>query len=413
MKKILMVAFSCQPGKGSEPGVGWNWALQAAKSQNVWVLTRSKMKPYIEPAIPEELKETLHFYYAPSSKRLRGMTIYLEYLAWQHTAYRHTKKICSENNFDYVWHITWGNMFLPTYMYKLGVPFIWGPNGAAEQVPKCFWNEFPPKNRLIHKAKYYMGKNIMHLPWVRKPAEKAALIIARTTDTKNLFPPRIQEKILVHLESIVTPADFQYSEDTPDILKHKGTTNYIYTGRIIDIKNTDVLVDAMKKIVMIQPDAMLHIIGGGGETQLKQKIEAEKMDEHIFMYGTVPRDTLLKAVSQCDVFLFPSLREGASWSLLEAMYYAKPIVAFDTNGMHDTLSKECAVLVKIDENSAEQTNINFSEAAVGLAKLDDSKKSQMGNQGHLRLEKYFYAENISDFITIALNSESNAAQFQR
>ena len=48
MKKILMSAFSCQPGKGSEPGVGWNWSVQAAKNADVYVLTRSKMKPYIE-----------------------------------------------------------------------------------------------------------------------------------------------------------------------------------------------------------------------------------------------------------------------------------------------------------------------------------------------------------------------------
>ena len=119
MKKILLVAFSCQPGKGSEPGVGWNWALQAAKTQDVWVLTRSKMKKYVEPAIPEELKETLHFLYAPSSRGLRKITIYFEYLAWQHTAYRYAKKYCQNIAFDYVWNITFGNMFLPTYMNKL------------------------------------------------------------------------------------------------------------------------------------------------------------------------------------------------------------------------------------------------------------------------------------------------------
>ena len=97
MKKILLVAFSCQPGKGSEPGVGWNWAVQAAKTQDVWVLTRSKMKKYVEPAIPEELKDSLHFLYAPSSKKLRKLTIYLEYLAWQHTAFRYAKKVLPRN----------------------------------------------------------------------------------------------------------------------------------------------------------------------------------------------------------------------------------------------------------------------------------------------------------------------------
>lgn len=65
-------------------------------------------------------------------------------------------------------------------------------------------------------------------------------------------------------------------------------------------------------------------------------------------YGNVPRANLLKAVQECDAFVFPSLREGAPWSLLEAMAFEKPIVAYDLNGMHDTLSPESAILVNID-----------------------------------------------------------------
>ena len=38
--KVLMSAYACEPGKGSEPAVGWNWALQAARRHEVWVLTR-------------------------------------------------------------------------------------------------------------------------------------------------------------------------------------------------------------------------------------------------------------------------------------------------------------------------------------------------------------------------------------
>lgn len=400
MKKILMVAFSCQPYKGSEPGVGWNWALQAAQTQEVWVLTRSKMEKYIKPAIPQELKARLHFCYAPSSKRLRKLTIYLEYLLWQYTAYHSAKKLCKEIKFDYVWHITWGNMFLPTYMYKLDVPFIWGPNGAAEQVPKCFWAHFPLKNRLIHKVKYHMGKNIMMLPWVRKPAKKAAVIIARTTDTKQLFPPKIQDKIYVRLESCVTPSDFEFSENTPDILHEMGEKNYIYTGRIIDIKNVLVLVDAMKQIVRFQSSAKLHIIGSGNyELSLRKKIEEEKMQEYIYLYGATPRPVLLKAVSQCDAFLFPSLKEGASWSLLEAMYFQKPIVAFDINGIHDTLDQNCAILASVDGMSAKQTNQNFVDSVVKLARFEVSKWEELGKSGKKRLEQCFYTENTSAFIS--------------
>ena len=80
---ILISAFSCLPNRGSEPGVGWNWALQAAKTQNVYVITRRKCKSKIEEEIPKELKESLRFIYCDSSKKLRGISIYLEYLHWQ------------------------------------------------------------------------------------------------------------------------------------------------------------------------------------------------------------------------------------------------------------------------------------------------------------------------------------------
>lgn len=394
-----MVAFSCQPEKGSEPGIGWNWALHAAKTQEVWVLTRSKMKKYIEPAVPEELKPRLHFCYAPSSKMLREMTIYLEYLLWQHTAYRCAKKICEEIKFDFIWHITWGNMFLPTYMYKLGIPFIWGPNGAAEQIPRCFIDSLPLTKRMVHKVKFFMGKYIMKFPWIKKPIVKAKIIIARTTATKDLLPKTIQKKTMVHLESSVTKDNFVFPDYTDDILHELGKMNYIYSGRIIDTKNTLVLVDAIEKILEVEPESKLHIIGTGDfETILRKKIEEKKLGKHIYLYGAVTRPILLKALSKCDAFLFPSLKEGASWSLLEAMYYQKPIVAFDVNGMHDTLDNKCAFLAEVNENSIIETNNNFVNCVIKLSKMNAMEMQCMGENGKDRLEKQFYPEIAEEFI---------------
>ena len=83
---ILISAFSCLPNRGSEPGIGWNWALSAAKTQNVYVLTRTKCKDKIEKNIPEDLKKNLKFIYCDSSKKMRSISIYLEYIFWQLSA---------------------------------------------------------------------------------------------------------------------------------------------------------------------------------------------------------------------------------------------------------------------------------------------------------------------------------------
>ncbi|HLE82176.1 MAG TPA: glycosyltransferase family 1 protein, partial [Dehalococcoidia bacterium] len=39
--KVLISAYACEPGKGSEPNVGWNVAREMARQHDVWVLTRA------------------------------------------------------------------------------------------------------------------------------------------------------------------------------------------------------------------------------------------------------------------------------------------------------------------------------------------------------------------------------------
>src|SRR5262252_2404814 len=53
--KVLMSAYACEPGKGSEPEVGWQWALQMARFHEVTVLTRANNRVLIDPEL-ERLK---------------------------------------------------------------------------------------------------------------------------------------------------------------------------------------------------------------------------------------------------------------------------------------------------------------------------------------------------------------------
>ena len=47
--KVLLSAYACEPNKGSEPGVGWNWAIEIARlGHKVWVLTRANNQPSID-----------------------------------------------------------------------------------------------------------------------------------------------------------------------------------------------------------------------------------------------------------------------------------------------------------------------------------------------------------------------------
>jgi hypothetical protein len=62
--KILLSAYACEAGRGSEPGVGWNTALEIAKYHEVWVLTRpDDGRPAIEAELAQNPNPNLHFVY--------------------------------------------------------------------------------------------------------------------------------------------------------------------------------------------------------------------------------------------------------------------------------------------------------------------------------------------------------------
>jgi hypothetical protein len=39
--KVLVSAYACEPNRGSEPEVGWQWIQQLARFYEVWIITRA------------------------------------------------------------------------------------------------------------------------------------------------------------------------------------------------------------------------------------------------------------------------------------------------------------------------------------------------------------------------------------
>ena len=71
MKTILVSAYGCEPLKGSEPGVGWNWVLQMAKHNRLHVITRANNQEVIESHLPDDLKHQIIFHYYDTPKFIK------------------------------------------------------------------------------------------------------------------------------------------------------------------------------------------------------------------------------------------------------------------------------------------------------------------------------------------------------
>lgn len=159
MRKILVSAYGCEPFRGSEAGVGWNWILQMARHNEMYVIARKNDKNKIEDNIPEEYKNVLHFYYYDThpvlmklKKREKGL--YLYYWLWQIGIIPLVKKIIKKEHPDYTMHLTFGSLWMPTFLPFFKVPFIWGPLGGADGVPKAYLKELPFKQRVVQSMRF-------------------------------------------------------------------------------------------------------------------------------------------------------------------------------------------------------------------------------------------------------------------
>src|SRR5262249_61710485 len=141
--KILLSAFACEPHRGSEPEVGWKWALRVAQlGHEVWVLTRSDCRSALETEVMRLRENRLQFGYYDMrepirwwGKRGRGLSLLVHYALWQWGAVRAARELHAREGFDRVHHVTFAGVRAPSFMGALGIPFILGPIAGGERAP--------------------------------------------------------------------------------------------------------------------------------------------------------------------------------------------------------------------------------------------------------------------------------------
>ena len=113
----------------------------------------------------------------------------------------------------------------------------------------------------------------------------------------------------------------------------------LFTGRLHPQKNIDLLLDAWPGVINRLPNASLLLIGDGPDrARLETKArEAGLLDSLRFLGAVADPAEWLRAG---DAFVLPSVAEGMSNSLLEALASALPCLATDIGGNTDLIRPE-------------------------------------------------------------------------
>ncbi len=111
-------------------------------------------------------------------------------------------------------------------------------------------------------------------------------------------------------------------------------------SRITARKGLRYLIEAIKKLSAKYPGISLKLIGDGNERK-NLELLAEKLNikEKIEFVGAVPHEKVLEYYQQADIFVLPSLNEGMSNSMLEALAVGLPLIATDTGGTREIIDE--------------------------------------------------------------------------
>lgn len=385
--KVLLSCYACEPDCGSEPGVGWNWAMAMSEKFDVVVLTRSNNRTVIEQALHGRPARNLSFLYYDlpawvlklKKKGVINASVY--YLIWQIGV----KRKMGETIDDYaiVHHMTF-NMFLcPGYWRPKKAKLILGPLGGGSCVPPAYLPLFGNK-AWVQKLRARIVSHWRWVPYLKGSLDRASTILCANEDTAHLLKDAYPDKCKIHLETGIDPPSNVMMRES-----HNDAFVFIQIGGIEARKGwrLSLMAVAQLKAKSNMRPFKLSFVGSGPEYEKAKHLAQDLgIDDLVCFLGKKPLAETLKILEQSDALLFPSVRDTSGNVVLEAMSRSLPVICLDHQGAREMTNERCAVQITPSEIT---DTVNALAEAMNLFLEDDELGLRMGDQGMKRIQENF------------------------
>lgn len=376
--KILLSAYACEPNKGSEPGVGWNWAVElSALGHQVWVITRTSNRTAVEAGLKElntDNKPNFIFVDLPEwcvaiKDAYRSITYHVYYLLWQVQAFFTARQHHKQLKFDQVHHVTYVSIRQPSLMGLLGIPFIFGPVSGGETIPSTLRKGLLLKGILRDWFRDLVNAWVKFDPLLCLTFLTADKIVVSSKGTQELLPKWAQSKSLVQLAIGTDPKPLA---EIAQISSASSPKRFLHVGNFVYFKGAHLALAAFSLVLKQCPDASLTIVGSGDEGHwIKAEAKRYGVYDQVQWLGWMSQPELFKLYSEYDVFLFPSLRDSGGMVVLEALERGLPVICLDLGGPGVVVDESCGYAIST-KGADQQTVVNrLTEAMLNIMKTTD------------------------------------------
>ena len=334
--KILVCGYACDPFGGSEPGVGWTAVTRIAKRHDVCVITDIHNKKgwergYAEGVVPANVKvRFLRDRSACSENRLVAhIQSWLNYRDFNKRVLAAALEWHAEEHFDLCHQVTIAGWRMPSPLWQLPMPFVWGPIGGAGYIPPAFREMLSPSARMFEAARDLNSWWAARSKAFRDCIRETSVVFAANEETEMFLKPFRGGKPLVRLPIVSISAEKAAAFKRPEGIDTSGPLRLFAGGNMEGRKGVSIALRALAKAGARGLDYRYTVAGGGPEMPSLRKLAEElgimaNVDFHPGFKGP----HYIAALQDNHIYFLPSFRESTPVTLLEA-YLAGcyPVVA--------------------------------------------------------------------------------------
>lgn len=355
--RVLVLAESCNPAWTSVPLLGWRGAASLAEVVDVHLVTQIRNRDSIQSMAPPwpctfiDTEDVAGPLYRLAS-RLRGGTnrswtlnsllASISYPVFERRAWNECADRLRAGEFDVVHRLTpvspgFSGCFAARCA-RIGVPFVLGPINGGVPWPRGFETE---RSREGERLSQLRGLQ-RHCPGFRSVRRHASAIIVGSGVAMAELPAEHQSKAVLIPENAIYEREIvaeprEFSE---------RPLRVGFVGRLVPLKGVSMLIEAFCRVEDRARGAItLEILGDGPERERLQGLASGR--ESVRFHGDVPRERVMAALREIDVFAFPSIREFGGGAVVEAMASGAVPIVVDYGGPRDLVPSHVGLKIPI------------------------------------------------------------------
>lgn len=227
----------------------------------------------------------------------------------------------------------------------------------------------------------------------RESLLKATLIIAGSHNVADLI---INKYNVARNKIIYSPLGIPLPK-TEKPLFRKDSHKLLYVGRLEERKGAKEFIQALPKILTVNPKIRVDIVGRDCSENIGlpityreyfRQIVPVKLQDKVKFHGFVEKERLEHFYKNCDVFIAPSRYESFGFVYLEAMAFGKPVIGTNSGGIPETvIDGKVGLLVDVNNPQA------ISDAVIKIFSNSIYRK-EMGKRA------FYYVRNNFDYMSM-------------